>query len=427
MRAFAAAWRLPGQRRLLTAYAVNEIADSIVAVALAVAVFDRTGSATLTALLFLAMKGLPAVISPGTVALLDGLPSRLAFGGTYLAEGAALAVLAAIVGNAPAGVVIALAGAAGALTLSGRVLCRTTIAQQARAAGQLREANAVISGVFSLAATLGSVAGGVLVAGAGAAGALLIAGVVFVALALMLTARSLPAVAASCSDDDAPATPWRTRLREGTTHLRGDRELRALLWAEVVGMLTLTAIVPAEVVYAKDVLDVGDGGYGALLAVWAAGIAAGAGVFAARRRAPMRPLAAQATLLMAIAAVGMALTGALWVALAFAFVGGVGNGVRWAAMITAIQELVADALLARVSGLFDAVSYAATGAGYVLGGLLTTWASARFVYWFAGIGALVSAVQLLLTRPRSVTAAASPDPGSGEEAARALRPTTVVS
>lgn len=424
MRAFTAAWRLPGQRRLLTAYAVNEIADSIVAVALAVAVFDRTGSATLTALLFLAMKGLPAVISPGTVALLDGLPSRLAFGGTYLAEGAALAVLAAIVGNAPAGVVIALAGAAGALTLSGRVLCRTTIAQQARAAGQLREANAVISGVFSLAATLGSVAGGVLVAGAGAAGALLIAGAVFAVLALMLTARPLPAV--DSSGDHAPATPWRTRLREGTTHLRGDRELRALLWAEVVGMLTLTAIVPAEVVYAKDVLDVGDSGYGALLAVWAAGIAAGAGVFAVRRHAPMRPLAAQATLLMAIAAVGMAVTGALWVALAFAFVGGVGNGVRWAAMITAIQELVADVLLARVSGLFDAVSYAATGAGYILGGLLTTWASARFVYWLAGIGALVSAVQLLLTRPSTATdAAVGLEPAGGEEPARALRATTV--
>jgi MFS family permease len=426
MRSFTAAWQHPGQRRLLAAYALNEIADSIVAVALAVAVFDRTGSATLTALLFLAMKGLPAVISPGAVALLDGLPSRVAFGGTYLAEGAALAVLAAIIGVAPSGAVIALAGLAGALTLSARVLCRTTIAQHARAVGRLRETNAVISGVFSVAATLGSVAGGLLVASTGAAGSLLIAAGIFAGLAVVLAARPLPAVAAVDEADRTPV-PWRTRLREGTTYLRADRELRVLLWAEAVGMLTLTAIVPAEVVYAKEVLDVGDGGYGALLAVWAAGIAAGAGVFAVRRHAPMRPLAAQATLLMAVAAVGMAVTGSLWVALAFAFVGGIGNGVRWAAMITAIQELVADALLARVSGLFDAVSYAATGAGYVLGGLLTTWASARFVYWVAGVGALFSAVQLLLIRPRA-RAGTSLALGleNGEDPARALRATTVV-
>lgn len=399
----ARAARTPARVRLFVAYALNEVADSIVAVALALAVFDRTGSATLTALLFLASKGLPAVISPGAVTLLDALPPRVAFGLTYAGEAAVVLILAGVIGAAPAGVVIALAGLAGGLTLSGRVLCRTVIAREAQAAGRLCDANALISGVFSAAATAGSVLGGLLVAGGSAAGALVVAGVMFAGLAALLCAN--PAPADGSAERPATAAPWRARLREGTSHLRTSAPLRALLAAEFVGMLTLTAIVPAEVVYAKDVLAVGDTGYGALLAVWSAGIAAGAGVFAVRRHAPMRPLAVQSTLLMAVATLGMAATSSLAVTLAFAFLGGVGNGVRWAAMITATQELVPDALLARVSGLFDAVTYTATGAGYVVGGLVTTWGSAQLVYVLAGVGATLSTLPLVGGRRRRAAGA----------------------
>jgi hypothetical protein len=69
--------RLPVFRRLFAAYTVNEIGDSIALVALALLVFDRTGSALSTTALFLATRFLPALLAPVLTAHADQYPLRL--------------------------------------------------------------------------------------------------------------------------------------------------------------------------------------------------------------------------------------------------------------------------------------------------------------------------------------------------------------
>src|SRR5207302_6524562 len=66
---------LPAYRRLLAAYTLNEVAYSIGSLALAVLVYNRTGSALAAAGYFLCAMFGPALVSPVVVARLDQRPS----------------------------------------------------------------------------------------------------------------------------------------------------------------------------------------------------------------------------------------------------------------------------------------------------------------------------------------------------------------
>ena len=69
--------RLPAYRRLLAAYALNELAFSIGSLALSILVYRKTGSAIAAAGYFLGSQFLPALISPALVARLDQRSSRI--------------------------------------------------------------------------------------------------------------------------------------------------------------------------------------------------------------------------------------------------------------------------------------------------------------------------------------------------------------
>ena len=55
-------------------------------------------------------------------------------------------------------------------------------------------------------------------------------------------------------------------------------------------------MIPIEVVFAKETLETGDAGYGALLASWGVGMVVGSLVFAALRKVPLRGLLGVSTL-----------------------------------------------------------------------------------------------------------------------------------
>ena len=69
--------RLPGFKSLGVAYLVNELGNWLGEIALAVLVYDQTGSPMATAALFCGMQFLPALIGPPIVARLENLPARL--------------------------------------------------------------------------------------------------------------------------------------------------------------------------------------------------------------------------------------------------------------------------------------------------------------------------------------------------------------
>ena len=126
--------------------------------------------------------------------------------------------------------------------------------------------------------------------------------------------------------------------------------------------------MPIEIVYAAETLDTSDLGYGILLSSWGAGIVLGSLVFLGVRRRSVSTLILSSTLAIGCAYLGMAVARELWLACAFSVLGGLGNGVQWVSVMTALQESTPDDLQARITGLLESVTSATTGVGFLIGG-----------------------------------------------------------
>lgn len=373
-------------RRLAISYGVNELGDWMGIVALSVLVFDRTGSALATAALFLGTRFLPALVAPILVAKVEQPPPRFALPVIYCGEAAAFGALALLAGDSffLAGVV-ALAIVDGALALTGRALTRAVTAALLEPAGELRSGNAVLNVAFTGSAALGPGIAGLIVAGFGVQSALLLDAASFYAIAwILLTAGPLP---------QAEPDPGRVRdrVRAGLAYIRERRTLRRLLLAQGAAFVFFAAVIPIEVIYSKQTLGTGDSGYGLLLASWGVGMVIGGLVFAAVRRAPMPLLLFFSTLAVGAGYLGLAAAPTLALACAASIVGGAGNGVQWVSAISAVQELTAAAMQARVMSVLESIGAAMPGVGYLVGGLITSGTSPRATFLAAGTGVLAIA------------------------------------
>ncbi len=146
--------------------------------------------------------------------------------------------------------------------------------------------------------------------------------------------------------------------------------MRRLLVAEGLAFVFFAAVLPVEVIYAKETLGTGDAGYGLLLAGWGVGMVLGSVVFATIRRAALPLLLFFSTLTVGVGYLGMAVAPALAVACGAAAVGGAGNGVQWVAAVSAIQELTAASMQARVMSVLESTGAAMPGVGFLLGGAI---------------------------------------------------------
>jgi MFS family permease len=374
--------RLPGFRHLVFAYTVNELGNWLGEIALAVLVFDQTGSPLATAALFIGMQFVPAIVGQGLVARLEVVGSKVGLPVIYAAEGATFAVLAALADNFVLALVIALAALDGVLALSGRALARAASAAVLAPSGALREGNALLNVGFTAAGALGPLTAGLLVAGVGARAALILDAVSFLLVALALvSARSLPNV-------KAEANPWRERLREGLAYVARQPILRRLIGAQAAAFVFFAAVIPIEIVYAKDTLGAGDSGYGVLLAAWGTGMVLGSFVFAAARRLSLALLLLVSTVTIGAAYLAMSAAPTLAVACVAGALGGVGNGVQWVSVMSAIQGLTSADYQARVVGLLESSGFAMPGVGFLLGGVLAYLFDPRVSFLIAGAGVL---------------------------------------
>src|SRR4051812_37457875 len=115
--------------RLLTAYTVNEIGDSVGIVALAVLVYDRTTAVAPTAAIFVAAKFLPALLAPLLTARVDQWALRKVLPALYVVEAAVFAALGLIAdGSFVLVLVLALGLVDGTLAITGRGLTRGAVA-----------------------------------------------------------------------------------------------------------------------------------------------------------------------------------------------------------------------------------------------------------------------------------------------------------
>ena len=378
--------RRPLFRRLAASYAINELGDWMGIIALSVLVYDHTESALATAALFLGTRFLPALFAPVLVAHVEKPPPRYALPVIYCGEAAAFAGLALLADSFSLGLVIALAAIDGALALAGRALTRAVVATALEPSGELRAGNALLNVAFTGGAAIGPALAGLAVAGFGVQSALLLDAVSFYVVAWVLfTAGKMPQA------EPEPGR-MRDRVRAGVSYIRRKVVLRRILVAQGLAFVFFAAVLPVEVIYVKETLGSNDTGYGLMLASWGAGMVLGSLLFARLRQAPLGLLLLFSTLGVGAGYLGLAAAPTLAVACLASVVGGAGNGVQWVAAISAVQELTAESMQARVMSVLESIGAAMPGVGFALGGVIAALVSPRMTFLVAGSGVIAIVV-----------------------------------
>lgn len=378
----------PAYRRLLGAYALNEIALSISALTLSLLVLRRTGSSLAAAAYFLCAQFVPALAAPALVGRLDLRSPRTVLPALYGAEAALFALLAWLASRFSLPAVLAVALLDGVLALIARAIARAASVAVTEPLGLLRTANAVMNGAFSVCLIAGPALAGGIVATGGTVPALLTNAGLFAGCALVLAAaRSLPV-----PELDPEGGGGRRGVREALARVRSRPALRRLIVLQAAAVLFFAITVPVEVVLATRTLHAGAAGFGAIGALWGGGALLGSVLFARLRDTSVRRLICAGAGALATGIGVMAAAPDLGVALAGAALAGLGNGIEAVAARTAVQELTEPSWMALTMSLTGSIEQAVPGVGIVLGGVLTAISGPRLALGVAAIGAAVVTV-----------------------------------
>jgi len=420
----------PRLRRILLAYTVNQLGTWFGYVALSIAVYDHTHSAVAVAGLLISARFLPALAVPALVARVESSRRRGELSGLYLVEAVTTAALAVLLGSFWLPAVFLLVAIDGTAALAANALVRAAAAREGAAEAQARGARAgVDADATADAATVGArrataalnIGYTATVVAAAAAG--LVVAALGPAAALYIDAASFVVCAALLIDlhphiEEAGRTSVRQRLAVAWEHLGSARRLRALLLVEATGLVFFAFSQPIEVLYAKDSLRAGDVGYGILIAVWGVGMVIGSLIFARSVRRPLSAMLTGGTLAVGLAYLGFAAAPTLAVACGFAVLGGIGNGMQWASLISAVQQLTPPLLHGRLMGAVESVYSFCLAAGFLLGGLVAAFTSPRGAYLVAGLGASLTTVAFMRLAlgglEPSLAVATVPPPGRAE-------------
>jgi MFS family permease len=370
-------------RRLAIGYTLNELGDWLATVTLAILVYDTTNSALATTALFLAAKFLPSLVVPVLAARAERAAVSRCLLGFYVLEAVLFGGLFLAAGDPWLPLICLLAFFDGTVAATGRAITRAATVAVLEPEGRLRDGNAVLNLGFSIMSIAGPALAGFLVAGVGVQTVLALTGGLFLVLAVVMgTTRGLP----QGTTDEAP---WIERLRAGASYVASHPVVRPLVIGQAFLLVLFTMVSPIEIVYAKESLDGGDTAYGTLLTGWGAGVILGSLIFTRVHHRPLPVLIAFSTLAIGAGYLGMASAPSLAPATAAAVLGGIGNGMQWVVVVTAIQEAVRADMQARVAGFFEAVATAMPGLGFVVGGVLTALLNPRVAFLVAGLGVVV--------------------------------------
>ncbi len=387
-------------RRILAAYTVNRLGTWFGLVALSLAVFDHTHSALAVAALLLAGQALPAFVVPVLVARVEASRRGSELSGLYFFEAVATAALAVLLWHFWLPAILLLVALDGTAALAASALLRAEVARAAREEVEVqpgyatraderlqadvqeaeRKANAVLNVAFSATFVLGPALGGAVVAAAGAPAALFIDVGSFLICGAMLVDLH-PHV------EEAGSASVRARLHTAWKYINDVPALRTLLLAEALALVFFEAGAPIEVAYIKATLHAGDRGYGLLLAVWGVGAVLGSLVFARSVRRGLGVMLSAGTLAVGLAYIGFAAAPSLAPACLAALLGGAGNGVQWASLISAVQRLTPPRLQGRMMGAIESIGALSPAIGLSLGGALVALSSPRGAFLTVGLGA----------------------------------------
>jgi len=227
---------------------------------------------------------------------------------------------------------------------------------------------------------------GLVVAGFGVQSALLLDAVSFYIVAwILFSAGSMPQA-------EAEEGRMRDRVRAGLAYIRGETVLARVLCAQGIAFVFFAAVLPVEVVYVKESLGSDDTGYGLMLASWGVGMVLGSLIFARIRETSLAAQLFFSTLAIGIGYLGLGVAPTLAFACAASVVGGAGNGIQWVAAISAVQELTAETMQARVMAVLESIGAAMPGVGFVLGGAIAALVDPRMTFLAAGSGVVAIVV-----------------------------------
>jgi MFS family permease len=393
-------------RRIIAAYTINRLGTWFGLIALSVAVFDHTHSAIAVAALFVAAQALPAFVVPVLVARIEASTRRGELSALYAFEAITTAALAGLLlwhFVLPVLLLLVALDAIAALVASS--LVRAAAARSAREWSHTtqadadeveRRANAALNIGFAVTFILGPALAGVAVAALGSPAALFIDVVSFAICGAMLLDLK-PHV------EDAGSPSGRARVRAAWEHIKAVPALRGLLLAQAFALVFFTFSPPVEVAYAKATLGAGDRGYGLLLGAWGLGVGIGSIVFARAIKRSLGVLLSASTLAVGLAYLGWAAAPSLEVACAAGLIGGIGNGVQWAALISAVQSLTPQKLHGQLMGAVESLGAICPAVGLSLGGTIAALSSPRGAFLVAGLGATLITVAFVRLPLRAVT------------------------
>ena len=427
------ALRSPLVRRIVSAYTINRLGTWLGAVALSLAVYDRTHSAIAVAGLLIAAQVLPAIAVPAVVSRAEASQHGAELSGLYFVEFATTAALAVLVGHFFYPAILLLVAVDGTAALAASALLRAAAARAGRrhaeevlaeppSAAQTQmgeqQVNAAINVAFSATFVAGPILGAALVAGPGAAAALYLDAASFLVCGLMLIDRR-PYV------EEAEGATVTARMRAAWNYINERPALKALLLTQTAALVFFESAAPIEVAYAKSTLHAGDRGYGLLVTTWGLGAVLGSIVFARAEQRSLSSMISLGTLAVGLAYIGFAAAPTLVVGCVAALVGGIGNGIQWAPLISAVQLLTPASLHGRVMGALESLGAISPAIGLTLGGVLVAATSPRIAFLVVGIGAALATIAFMRVPIQPVSErdgaaeTLSPDlPSIGDPAAR---------
>ncbi len=282
---------------------------------------------------------------------------------------------------------------------------------------QLASANALWSTADSVGVLVGGLVGGLLVAGVGPGAAMLVVGGLFLGAGVLDV--GIPRDPPPSHRERVEGSSLAREVVEGFTTAYRDRELRTLM-----GLFTMASIVEGAldtlvIAAALGVLGIGEAGTGHLYAAWGlGGIAGGILSLGLLSRGRLASGLVAGCLLMGIPIVLVGLWTVVPVTFAALVVYGIGFGLQETSVMTLLQRLASDDVLARVFGATETAYMVAIGLGAPLAAFLiaTVGLDASFII----VGLALPVVALARWRAFSRYEDAHPVPERPFELLRAL-------
>jgi len=409
MAAFAAVSRNANLRWLELAWAASIVGHYAFLIAVSVYAYG-VGGEKAVGLIFLARLIPAALIAPFAGMLGDRYPRERVLLFTNLSRIALVGPSAlAVFLDADPWVVYALSIAATIATTPFRSAQAALTPSLARDPAELTAANAVASGVESIAIFVGPAMAGVLLGVAST-------GVVFTITALLIVASALFLVLIQVERAEQPrrelaASTIASERLAGFTTLVRNPSLRVMMVLLTAQTAVFGAVQVFIVVAAIELLDLGAGGVGYLNA--AIGVGAFIGAVAALSLAGasrLSPAFLAGVVLIGLPLIAIGVWQELVVAVIVLALMGIGSSLVDVAGLTLVQRAVPDDVLARVFGVIQMLWLASIGIGAAIVPVLIAWLGIESALIAAGVF-LPLLVVLLGTKVARIDAtAAAPEP-----------------